>query len=113
MIEAIIIDYLSGKTTAGTDVYAEVPREQPSTYIIVEKTGSSHEDYIPTSTIAIRSIAPSMLEAMSLNEEVKESMEDILDLDDICAVRLNSDYNFTDPTSKQYRYQAVFQVTHY
>lgn len=113
MIEATIIDYLSQKTAAGNDVYAEVPKVQPSTYIVIEKTGSSVDERIMTSTIAIRSIAPTMLEAISLNEEVKAVMEEMLELDEICAVRLNSDYNFTDSTSKQYRYQAVFQVTHY
>jgi hypothetical protein len=54
-----------------------------------------------------------MLAAISLNDQVKAAMENIVELDEVCACRLNSDYNFTDSTSKQYRYQAVFQVTHY
>lgn len=113
MIEATIIGYLSGKTAAGSDVYAEIPKSQPSTYIVIEKTGSSTDDHIPTATIAIRSIAPTMLAAISLNDQVKAAMENIVELDEVCACSLNSDYNFTDSTSKQYRYQAVFQVTHY
>ena len=31
----------------------------------------------------------------------------------ISAVRFDSDYNFTDTDTKHYRYQAVFEITHY
>lgn len=113
MIEAVLIDYLTNKTAAGANVYAEVPNDQPDTYIVIEKTGSVTENRITTSTMAIRSIAPSLLAAAALNEQVKAAMDVSPELDAIAASRLNSDYNFTDATSKQYRYQAVFQVTHY
>lgn len=113
MIEAVLIDYLMDKTAAEKNVFAEVPETQPAMYILIEKTGSSTENRITTSTIAIRSVAPSLLEAAALNEGVKEVMDRSLELDDIAACKLNSDYNFTDSTSKQYRYQAVFQITHY
>jgi ABC-type xylose transport system permease subunit len=113
MIEAVLIDYLTNKTAAGAYVYAEVPADQPESYIVIEKTGSTTENWITTSTIAVRSIASSLLAAAALNEQVKAAMLASPELDAIAACRLNSDYNFTDATSKQYRYQAVFQVTHY
>lgn len=113
MIEAVLINYLKGKTAAGDNVFAEVPKDQPAMFIVIEKTGSMTEDRITTSTIAVRSCAPSLLEAAALNEGVKSIMDQSPELDDIAACKLNSDYNFTDSTSKQYRYQAVFQVTHY
>ena len=37
----------------------------------------------------------------------------MIDLDRVTKVSLNSDYNYTDTTTKHYRYQAVFNVTHY
>ena len=40
-------------------------------------------------------------------------MEDLADLDEVSACRLNSDYNFTDTTTKHYRYQAVFDLVFY
>ena len=40
-------------------------------------------------------------------------MADADTLEDICAVRLNTDYTFTDTASKRFRYQAVFDITHY
>lgn len=113
MIEVVLIKYLSGKTSAGDCVYAEKPKKLPEKYILIEKTGSRSENHIYASTMAVQSVAGSMLEATSLNEEVKEALENIVDLDEIGACRLNSDYNFTDETTKEYRYQAVFDITHY
>ena len=37
----------------------------------------------------------------------------LIEEDDIIEVELQSDYNFTDTETKEYRYQAVFNVTHY
>lgn len=113
MIESTLISYLSGKTSAGANVFAEVQKNPSAKYIIVEKTGSTTEDRITTATVAVMSYASSLLDAASLNEEVKAIMDQTPELDDISSCKLNSDYNFTDPTSKQYRYQAVFQITHY
>ena len=118
MIETILISYLIGKTSAGSNVFAERPNDTPDKYILIEKTGSSVEDMIPTSTIAIQSITDSMqggsmYEAMDLNEDVKDAMLELEEHPDIVMVRLNSDYNYTDDTTKEYRYQAVYTITHY
>lgn len=113
MIETIIIGYLSGKTAAGASVFAEIPKDPVSPYIVIEKTGTNTNNRLTTATIAVKSYAASMLEAASLNESVKTAMDQIVELNDVASCKLNSDYNFTDPNSKQYRYQAVFQITHY
>lgn len=118
MIEVTVLTYLLDKTSALKDVYAERPTRIPELYIMIEKTGSQTDDMITTSTIAIQSVTDSMqggtlLDAMSLNEEVKTAMESLEEEPDIVMVRLNSDYNYTDPTTKEYRYQAVYQITHY
>lgn len=54
-----------------------------------------------------------MYDAAKLNEELKEVVENMIELDEISNVQLNSDYNFTDTTTKEYRYQAVFDINHY
>ncbi len=54
-----------------------------------------------------------MYEAAVLNEEVKEAVEGMITLDEVSKVSLNSDYNFTDTTTKEYRYQAVFDINYY
>lgn len=111
IIEKIVLDYLSEKLDV--DCYLEVPKTNKSTFIVIEKTGSSQRDRIYDASIAIQSYAKSMYEASLLNEKVKEAMSEIWYLNQICRVRLNSDYNYTDTESKHYRYQAVFDIIHY
>lgn len=111
MIEQTIYDYLLGRMTV--PVYCEIPPEKPGTYVALEKTSGGMENRIPSATIAVQSHAPSLFEAAQLNEDVKTAMLEAVELDDVASVRLNSDYNYTDGTLRQYRYQAVFDVTHY
>lgn len=110
MIEKILFDYLT--ENAGVQVYLE-KRDASGEYIVIEKTGSRTADKIETATIAIQSYADSMHRAASINEAVKDLMQDTLTLPEISAVRLNTDYNYTDITTKIYRYQAVYDITYY
>ena len=80
---------------------------------MLEKTGESRENYINTAILAVQSYAPTLLHAAELNEQVKTAMFRAAQLPGVAAVHLNSDYNFTDASSKTYRYQAVFDVTYY
>ena len=54
-----------------------------------------------------------MYEAAVLNERVKKAMDDIAVLSNVSKSELNSDYNFTDTTKKEYRYQAVYDITYF
>lgn len=118
MIEKTLISYLINKTSALGNVFAERPETIPPSYIVIEKTGSSTTNMITTSTVAIQSCCDSLqgktfLDAAELNEELKGVMEDFIALDEVVMVDLNSDYNYTDDTTKEYRYQAVYEITHY
>lgn len=111
MIEKIILDYM--KEHASVPAHMQKPESPADSYILIEKAGAGRDNHVESSTIAIQSYAKSLYEAAALNEEVKELMESILELDEISSVQLNSDYNFTELARKQYRYQAVFDITHY
>lgn len=111
MVEKMIKDYLKQKLNMS--VYLEEPVQKESEYLIVMKTGSSRRNHIPSAMITVRSYAASLSRAIDLNEEVKEAMYEAIELPDIVKVELNSDYNYTDTETKRYRYQAVFDVTHY
>lgn len=112
MIEKILLDYL--QNALDVPVYMEIPSPMPAnSFIVLEKTGSGAENHIFSATMAIQSYAASLYAAATLNEEVKGAMLYGITPPEICAVRLNSDYNYTDPDLKKYRYQAVFDLTHY
>lgn len=111
MIEKIILDYLDRKLTES--VYMERPENPPESYVLIEKTGSGKRNQIYTATLAIQSYAPTLIGAATLNEAVKTAMYDAVSEKEICKVSLNSDYNFTDTAMMAYRYQAVFDITHY
>ena len=110
MIEKIILDYLT--SNLNVPVFPERPEHEPERYVLIEKTGSGKKDHINRATIALKTYAESMYEAANLNEIVKEKMEDIINECDISKSELNSDYPFTDVTSKRYRYQAVFDLVY-
>ena len=110
MIEIVLLNYL--KEVLSVDVFMEIPPDPPETYVRIEKTGSSEEEYIETATFALQYYADSMYEAALLNREVIDKMRKIITLDEVFKVKLNSDYNFTDPSTKKYRYQCIFDITY-
>lgn len=83
------------------------------TFVVLEKTGSSRQNYIRRATLAVQSYAPTLLLAAQLDDRVIEAMLALPKLDRVAACRLERDYNFTDTETKKYRYQAVFAVTYY
>lgn len=111
MIEKIVCNYLNEEM--GLPAFWEIPEDSPEEFLIVEKTGGKKTDHIKDATIAIQSYAGSMYRAAEINEKVKAVMDRITELDEVSHVELNSDYNFTDTTTKRYRYQAVFDIKHY
>lgn len=110
MIETIIYNWL--KQQLDVPVYMEEPSEKPETFVLIEKTGSSRDNWINHATIAVQSYATSMYKAAKLNESVKSALDRIVQLDEVGASTLNSDYNFTDETTKRYRYQCVYDLTY-
>ena len=93
--------------------YGEKPKNEGKKFILVEKTGSSETDHIKSAVIAIQSYADSKYHAAELNELLKEKMEEMIRLPDISKCKLNSDYPYPDTTTKEERYQAVFDIVYY
>lgn len=107
MIETIILDYLNDVL----DVPACMEKPQDiDEFVLIDKTGSGKENHINNAIITIQSYSTTLYKAASLNETLKSAMESIIDLDSISSCSLNSDYNYTDTTTKEYRYQAVFEL---
>lgn len=111
IIEKYLIHYLADMLALPT--YAEKPLKPPESFLVVDKLGSSVDNLIISSSVAIQSYGRSRLEAAELNEAVKRVMEVLPERPEISRCKLNSDYPYTDTETKRNRYQAVFDITHY
>lgn len=110
-----LISYLSTALSSGQDtvfVGIEAPSDYTG-YVLIDQTRSSNSNHIMTTTIAIQSYGASLYEALLLNEQVKTAMVGFAGEPEISSVKLETDYNFTNTATKQYRWQAVYQITHY
>lgn len=117
MIEKTIYDYLS--TQIGVPVFLELPEvpseeypEMPDEFIVFEKVGGSITDKIPFASIAVQSYSlTSLFNASLLNETAKETMLGLpAAVSDVSECSLTADTNFTDTSTKRYRYQSVFNI---
>jgi hypothetical protein len=112
MIEKTILSRLTNNLDCG--VYMEKPRNPAErSYVVIELTGQREEEHITQSTFAFQTYGESLLKAAELRDEVKAAVKTLIELDEVARVDLNSSYNFTDPSTKEYRYQTVFDITHY
>lgn len=113
MIEDILINFLNYHMSA--PAYTDKPKKDiPEEYFVLEKTGGDLSDHIGESTIALQAYAPSRYKAAKLIEDANAAiLYKLIELDDISGVELNGTGSFTDTTTKGYRYQSVFVITHY
>ena len=116
MIEVVVNDFLnSPESKLEYPSFSEIPKKRPEHFYSVEKTGGSENNHLKKATIVVQSHAKkSMYDAADMNEKVKEAMlERLIALGVIAGVELNSDHNYTDTDMDEYRYQAVFDISHY
>lgn len=111
MIEELIRKELAKKLSV--PVRPEKGVDLKGEYVLFEKTGSGRKNGLMSSTFAFQSYSTSLYKTIKLNEKVKTAVDSLIELDEIAGIRLNTDYNFTDTTTKEYRYQAVYDISHY
>ena len=112
MIEKTVLDFLAA-ALAPVPVRMEIPEEPPEVFVTIEKLGGSKRDHLRHASFALQSWAGSLYDAAALNERVIAAAERLPECGEITGAHLNSDYNFTDTSTKHYRYQAVFDIYHY
>ena len=111
MIEATIRDHLV--PLLNVPVYIDVPSQPGDGYVVIERTGGGETEHIRSAMVAVQSYGASKYDAASLHEDVMDAMKSLIELDEVSACELNSEYDFTDTTTKRYRYQAVFDIVYY
>lgn len=109
MIEVTTLKYLTSKLSI--PAYMEYPEEEIDEFLVLDKTGSSRLNGIQSASLAIQSHGKTLQKAAELNYKVIDAMDNFADeVDSICFVELNSDYEYTDEATKHYRYQAIFEI---
>jgi len=105
MIETILLNYL--KNAMDLPVLMEEPENPTERYVVLQKTGSSMENQIKSATFAVKSYGASLADAAAINAEVIDKALAMTPADGVFSAELNSDYEYTNTETKQYRYQAV------
>lgn len=113
MIESIVRNHvLTALSTDHIPVYLDVDPGHPGEYVVLERTGGGVENHINRAQFAVQSYATTMAKAAALNEKAKAAMDSLITLDNIGSSALQADYNFTDTSTKKYRYQAVYDIVY-
>ncbi len=111
MIEKTVIDYLNSELPV--PVGPTVPAGPPASYCTVEKTGNDEADGLRAALISVRSVAPSLWEAMSLSDNVRKAMLRMRnDVVNVFSCRCSDEYQNSNTYTKECRYTAVFRVVY-
>lgn len=112
MIEHELLNYLSEKLSV--PCYMEMPEDIDGEFIVIEKVGKSVNEHIYMSAFAVQSYADSLEGAAVLSNKAVNAMLAMPESDlNISNVTLNSEANFTDVSTRKYRYQATIELIHY
>ena len=119
MIETVLKNYLEGALD-GVPVFLEMPETPsdrhpriPNRFVLIERIAGGKTEQIHSASFAIQSYSlASLYEAAALDENVRDIMDNFDGVENIGMVRLASNYNFTDTSTKRYRYQAVYDITY-
>lgn len=110
MIELILKQYLNG--ALDVPVLFEHKEGTDVPFVIIEKTGGSSDNHLQKATVAIQSYGTSLYNAAKLNEDVIRAMDGLTTVENVGGAHLNGSYNFTDTETKNYRYQAVYDINY-
>jgi len=91
-VEAAIIAHLNAN---GFACYADVPRDAPTAYCIVDRTGGTHSDYVDGATVTVDCIAATRYAASELAIAVDGAMESLVAQPRICRVDKESMRNLS------------------
>jgi hypothetical protein len=111
MIEIDVKRYLSSKLTV--PVYAgEEPKNKPLEYVVLKVIDNGRENGIDAVTFNIVSHSTTLQQASALNNEVKQAMYGITELDNISSSKCGGGGQAINQITKQYAYESVFNL-HY
>lgn len=108
LIEQRVLEYLQNELGMN-DIYMEIPRDRPEMFVVLRVTDRGMSNRINEVTIELSSYAPSKYEAAALDELVRNSMDNIIELDDI-SCRFGGGNDNPDTEIKIPRYRCYFNL---
>ena len=97
----------------GYRAYLEQPEDKTGDYIVIDKVGESENEKLRSARFAFQSYSASRYNALLLNDKLEEDIKGIITDDRISKIEFVTSYPFNDMATKQYRYQAVFEIYYY
>lgn len=113
VIDEFVLKYLENSTNIKAFLEEPEKGERPEKYYLIARLGTSESNFLTRAQFAVQSYAERMLEAAALSRLAVRAMKELPNENAVTAVRLVSEYNFTDTSTRRYRYQAVFEVYYY
>lgn len=112
MIEKIIIEHL--EAALDVPVYVMMPDVLPQEFVVIDRTGTSIENRITTTSIVIDSYSSvSTLAAAELADAVNSAMDELNNDANVAGCHMENCIKYTDVVRKIPRYQSTFAITHY
>ena len=108
IIEAKIKDYLSSKIPY--PVHTETPKSVEAQYVQFSIIDRGREDYIDAVTVEFYSYGASMVDAATVDEDLRNAMFDFIEEPDISHVDLGGGEYEYDTTLKKHAYRSYFNI---
>lgn len=109
-IEEYLIRKLSEEVAPA---YAEKPEDATGEYLVVDLISNSVRNCLGEATIAVRSYADSLAEASDLNLLVRSYMDSFWTDPKVSRCKVSTEYPLNSIAMMQYRYQCIYDITHY
>lgn len=108
-IEQALIEWLESN---GFAAYAQVPKNRPTRFVTVERTGGGVEDLVDHPLVAVQTWAKTQAQAEEDAVDVRNLALTAARPVGVNSMRVNSGpYKFYDEDSMMPRYQTLFDVT--
>lgn len=114
--EVLVVSWLNGagKVTGPNGVAhasTDVPATRPAEFITVERVGGSRGDVVESPLLSVQAWSDSRVHAEQLADLVVDSLNEMVSLEQVADVGVQSVINDPDPDSEQPRFQVTVSLT--
>ena len=112
MIEVDIKIFIEDKLDVPVYV-AEKPQNKPIKYVVIQTIDGFRQNEIDAITLNFESYSDTMISAAQLNEAVKQTVLNSIELNNISSAKYSGGGQNFDTATKSYCYESVFNFYYY